>query len=362
MTMVTIKNIRLSFVWTDTLPGLLDGLAPDASLSWLGRRGDYIYKFDLAQTAGSAGPGSQGVPWRAPDSGRAFWRYYFENKRVISITGNQAWKHLTPFREDLVFFAPEGEAFSELRVSGFYFSHGTALVATLNLRHQAITVLECAKRAMALRQDRTLTLPNEPGKRYSLDVLGNELRERLLETRFAGLSSHAGRNQPFSVVTVLEADDVDRLAVAVDGDEIHRALEAMTRWNPNFDVVDLAQSPIAESMIERSGKGLRSDLVYARKSGVAIWLPRQLNGGTEGRKSLSCYHNNILHGSVQVRSLAELIAFTKRETAQGAAASVGNKERSSRAATILGLMKAGKDVTYRSLCLSRQIEETLADF
>ena len=87
-----------------------------------------------------------------------------------------------------------------------------------------------------------------------------------------------------------------------------------------------------------------------------------LNGGTDGRKSLSCYHNNILHGSVQVRSLAELIAFTKRETAQGAAASVGNKERSSRAATILGLMKAGKDVTYRSLCLSRQIEETLADF
>jgi hypothetical protein len=359
--MSMIKNIRLSFIWIDTIPGLLDRLAPGANLAWLGRRGDYSYNFNLAQTSGGVELGLLGTPWRTPESGRAFWRYYFENKKVASITGGQAWKRLTPFREDLVRFAPEGEAYSELRISGLYFSHGTALTVTLNLRHQALTVLEVAKRAMALRQDRVLTLPDAAGKRYSLDVLGNELRQRIHESRFAGLSTHAGRNQPFSIVTVLEADEVDRLAVAIDGDETHRALEAVTRWNPNFDVVDLAQSPIADSIVERSGKGLKSDLVYARKSGVAIWLPRRLNEGKDGRKSLSCYHNNILHGSVQIRSLAELVHFTKRETARGAAPSPSVRERSDRAATILNLMKAGTDLTYRSRCLARQIEQTLAN-
>lgn len=359
--METIKSIRLSFVWTDTLPGLLDGLALGADLAWLGRRGDYIYNFDDAQTTGTAGPTPLGVPWCAPDSGRAFWRYYFENKKVMSVTGIQAWKRLTPFREDLIVFAPEGEAFSELRVSGLYFAHGMAMVVTLNLRNQAMTLLECAKRAMGLRQDRSLIMPSDLGKRYSLDVLGNKLRERIHETHFTGLSAHSGRNQPFSVVTVLEADDVDRLAVAIDGDDVHRTLEAMTRWNPNFDVVDLSQSPIVDSMIERSGKGLKSDLVYARKAGIAIWLPRRLSEGTNGRTSLSCYHNNVLHGSVQVRSLAELVAFTKRETARGSTPSLAIRERSDRAASILGLVRAGKDVTYRSRSLSQQVMQLSAD-
>jgi hypothetical protein len=356
--MATINSIRLSFIWVDTIPGLLDGLAPDAGLAWLGRRGDYIYYFDLAQSPGKVMPWPIGAPWSGLDSGWSFWRYYFEDTNVSSITGNQAWKNLTPFREDLVRFAPDGQAFSELRASAFYFSHGTALALTLNLRHQAMPVLEAAKRAMALRHDRILCLPNEGNQRYSLDVLGNLLREQINGARFEGLATHAGRNQPFSIVTVLEADGVDRLATADDGGDIHRALEAMTGWNPNFDVVDLTQHPITESQIERSGKkGLKSDLVYARKSGVAIWLPRRLNEGKKGRKALSCYHNNMLHGSVQIRSLAELVSFTKRN----AAASGSVKERSARAGTKLALMKAGKGPTYRSLCLARQVDQNLAD-
>jgi len=359
--MATIKSIRLSFIWVDTIPGPLEGPTPDANLAWLGRRGDYTYNFDLAQTSDSLALAPLGLPWRPPESGHAFWRYYFENRKVKSVTGSQAWKRLAPFREDLVHLAPEGEAYSELRVTGFYFSHGTALTVTLNLRHQALTLLDAAKRAMSLRWDRILTLPGPGDKRYSLDVLGNELRHRLLESRFAGMPTHAGRNQPFSIVTILEADDVDRLAATVDGDDTHRALEAVTRWNPNFDVVNLDQSPIANSKVERSGKGLESDLVYARKTGVAIWLPRHLNVGADGRKSLSCYHNNLLHGSVQIRSLAELVHFAKREAARGAAPSLGVKDRSDRAVTILDLMKAGKDFTYRSRCLARQIEHVLAD-
>jgi len=353
--MPTIESIRLSFVWVDTIPGLLDELAPGAALAWLGRRGDYIYEFDRAQSFSIAPPGIR-TPWQGRDSGWSFWRYYFEATKPSSVTGNQAWKNLAPFREDLVQFAPDGEAFSELRVSSFYFSHGSALVLTLNLRHQALTVLEAAKRMMALRHDAVLKLPGD-AQRHTLNVLGNAIRARIHETGFAGLQTHAGRNQPFSVVTVLQADGVDRLAVVAEGDDTHRALEAMTGWNPNFDALDLAQYPIADSKIARSGKlGLDNDLVYARKYGVAIWLPRHLSDTKKGGKPLSCYHNNMLHGSLQIRSLAELVAFANR----GAGVSLAVDQRVQRAETKLDMMKTGKEHTYRSRCLARQVEHVLA--
>ncbi len=356
--MATIKNIRLSFIWVDTLPGLLDGGAAAASLAWLGQRGDFIYNFELAQRTGSVVPWAISTPWRGLDSGWSFWRHYFEDKKASAVTGSQAWKKLIPFREELIRFTPEGEAFSELHASAFYFSHGSALVVTLNLRRQAISELEAAKRAMALRHARILALPDAGNQRYTLDILGNQLRERIHETRFEGVAQHAGRNQPFSIVTVLEGDDIDRLATVEDGDDTHRALEAMTSWNPNFDVLDLTQRPIDDSKIKRSNqKGLKNDLVYARKSGLAIWLPRQLNDGAKGRKALSCYHNNMLHGSVQLRSLAELVYFAKHN----AAASFAVKQRSKRAATILDRLREGKELTYRSRCLARQVEQTLAE-
>ncbi|MCP4326893.1 MAG: hypothetical protein GY791_00440 [Alphaproteobacteria bacterium] len=359
--MPKLNNIRLSFVWVDTIPGLLDGAAPAAELAWLGRRGDFVYEFDRRQQPYPIGDALD-MPWRPPDSGRGFWRHYFEDKRPAAVNGNQAWKNLAPLREDVSRSSPDGEAFTEMRVSALYFPHGMALVLTLNLRDLALDLMAATKRAMTLRHDQVLTLADEPGKRYSLDVLGNTIRDRLRGTHFAGLASHAGRDQPFSVVTVLEAADVDPLAAVVDGDETHRALEAMTGWNPHFEAVDLANAPIAKARVERrTSKGLDSDLFYARKSGVAIWLPRELDRGPKGRTALSCFHNNLLHGTVQTRSLAEFVHWTRREAAKGVALSNAVTKRVQRAETLIAMIKAGKYVTYRSRCLALQIAQALPD-
>ena len=358
--MVAIKNLRLSFIWVDTVPGLLDGAAPQASFAWLGRRGDFIYRFDAAQAA--RGGGQPGVPWSEPDSGHAFWRLYFENKSDLrGITGSQAWKRLAPLRQNLPNGAAAGGACSEIRIAGFYFSHGTALAVTLNLRGQAATTLEAAKLAMKLRHDAVLALPEAPKTLLTLDALAAALRKRMHDKDLAGLAVHPGANQPFSIFTVLEADGLTPLADAQDGDDTHRALEGVTRWNPNFELVDLAQHPLAEALMKPSTHlGLKSDLVYLRRSGAAIWLPRLLHSGEAGRKTLSCYHNNMLHGSIQLRSLVELANFAKSEAAQSRPPSDAVKERADRASTLLRMMQDGKDSTYRSRLLAAEIDQALA--
>lgn len=358
--MVAIKNIRLTFIWVDSIPGLLDGAAPQAPFAWLGRRGDFINRFDTAQAA--RGGDLPGVPWSEPDSGHAFWRLYFENKPDLrGITGSQAWKRLAPLRQNLFNAAGAGGAYSEIRATAFYFSHGTALAVTLNLRGQAATPLDAAKLAMTLRHDPVLALPHAPKPLLTLDALAGVLRKGMHGQNLAGLAVHPGANQPFSIFTVLEADGLTPLDDAKDGDDTHRALEGVTRWNPNFALVDLAQHPLAEALVKPSTHlGLKSDLVYVRRSGVAIWLPRLLHGGEAGRKSLSCYHNNMLHGSIQLRSLVELANFAKSEAAQGRPPSDAVKERAERAGALLRLMQDGKENTYRSRLLAAQIEQALA--
>jgi len=361
--MVAIKNFRLSFIWVDSVPGLLDGTAPQAPLAWLGRRGDFINRFEEAQALGSGcpAPGQPGVPWCEPDSGHTFWQHYFENKSDLrGITGSQAWKRLAPLRQNFQKVTGAGGACSEIRIAGFYFSHGTALAVTLNLRGQAATPLEAAKLAMALRHDAMLALPEAPKTLLTLDALATTLRKRMHDTDLAGLAVHPGANQPFSIFTVLEAEGLAALADAKDGDDTHRALEGVTRWNPNFELVDLAQYPLADALMKPSSHlGLKSDLVYVRRSGAAIWLPRLLASGAAGRKTLSCYHNNMLHGSIQLRSLVELANFVKNESAQGRPPSDAVKERADRASALLRLMQDGKDSTYRSRLLAAQIEQAL---
>lgn len=362
--MVAIRNFRLSFIWVDTVPGLLDGAAPQAPFAWLGRRGDFIYRFDQAQAVHGSQPGvpQPGVPWCEPDSGHTFWQHYFENKSDLrGITGSQAWKRLAPLRRNLPNGVAAGGACSDVRIAGFFFSHGTALAVTLNLRGQAATPIEAAKLAMTLRHDAVLALPDAPKSLLTLDALAAALRKRIHGTDLAGLAVHPGANQPFSIFTVLEADGLTPLSDAKDGDDTHRALEGVTRWNPNFALVDLAQHPLAEALMKPSTHlGLKSDLVYVRRSGAAIWLPRLLHSGQAGRKTLSCYHNNMLHGSIQLRSLVELVNFAKSEAAQGRPPSDAVKERAERAGALLRMMQDGKDSTYRSRLLAAQIDQALA--
>lgn len=357
--MPRIKNFRISFVWIDTIPGLLDNQAPDSEFAWLSRRGDFTVNFDNCQAGRRAG-GGLAVPWLSPDSGRSFWRYYFEDKRLSRVTGNQAWKKLAPLRQDLYRIAPRELDFSELRLSAYCYAHGIALALTLNARGVNLEPLAVAKRAVALRREQLLVLPDQPRPRFSLDVLHKTVRDRLHEEQFQSLDFHSGRNQPYSVVTILEADDVDPTSTVTEGDDTHRALEAMTVWNPYFEATDLNQSPIASARVE-GRKRLDSDLLYARDTGVAVWLPRELASGRKGLTALSCYHNNLLHGSMQVRSLAEFVHWTRRKTANGGAVSNAISNRAERSARLLQMIRSGDYATYRSRCLEKVIDQSLGD-
>jgi hypothetical protein len=79
-----------------------------------------------------------------------------------------------------------------------------------------------------------------------------------------------------------------------DGSPVHRVLEALTGWNENFATMNLQKTiESAKLTIHRRSD---SDLVYARKGGRAIWLPREF-GTSPARPRLSCYHRNITFGS-----------------------------------------------------------------
>src|SRR5437867_1311687 len=127
-----IHDFRLSLIWIETVPDLLDGGAPKAPASFLGNRFAYANQFD----APSSGPGAQlslERPWPVTRA-REFWNLYYEDERPLdALGGKDAWQGVTPFRRRLGQLQPDWPGARLVR-EGFLYPHGVAFVVTLTQR------------------------------------------------------------------------------------------------------------------------------------------------------------------------------------------------------------------------------------
>jgi hypothetical protein len=329
--MTQITNFRVSFIWVETIPAIFaQQVKASSPYAFLGYRGQYAQAFDKLKRP-KGGPQGLELPWPKPQ-------------------GHHYWKRL-PFR------ISSKERSPRVTFEVFYSSQGTALVANAYYRGQPKSLTEIVELAHAIRnRDRFHTDTAQAQSGLSLQSVAEHALATARRAAFGDVEAFAGYNQPFTIATFVQGTVANPAAPIVDGSDEHRVLEALTGWNQNFAIMNLAKTPLQSASLSIHSR-LDSDLVYARGTGRAIWLPR-LFGAPQGRARLSCYHRNVTLASVQTMSLGEFVGWVARRYQRGEAVPDLVQERAKRASRLLGVLAAGeRTATYRTMSITTQVDD-----
>ncbi len=353
---IEIQDLRLSFIWVETILDLLGDSPPaNAPFAFLGDRYAYAQQFEQALHNGD-GAGGLKPPWH--DQGKQyFWTYYLEGRTPGSLNGTRAWKALVPFRAKVPAAVQAAWLSPPLYLEAFFYPHGLAFV--LSARHRApLTLARAVDKAFEVRRSGRFTVSWDGGGNpdiLSLDVLADQALDALRQMAF-GPDAAAGARPatPFTIVTVVNGTGVDPDAPTPDGGEVHRVLEAMTEWRPTYrnDVLP----PLADARL-RTRTAPPSHVLYGRTRGRAVWFPALFVPEAGDLHSLTCYHRNLASVSLQVESLGALLSEIARKIRSAAPLSEGQRECARRAAHILGALYAGNSTTYRSWSPRAHIEQ-----
>ncbi len=351
-----ISNFRFSFIWVETIPSIFaQQLAPTTPYTFLSYPGQYARVFDGVRAGRSMATQSK-LPWPRPQ-GHHFWKQYFGGRHAGAIIGAEAWRKHVPLRDRFpIKLIPDGST-PQLRVifEVFYSPQGIGLIATAYYRSEAKSLFDVATLAHAVRYRRQFhTDADHMAGGLSLQSAAEHALAVVRRQAFGDVEAFAGYNQPFTVTSFVQGE-IDDPAVAVqEGSDEHRVLEALTGWNQNFARMNLTNTPIQSAKLTIHSE-LDSDLVYARKAGRAIWLPREFAEDVQ-RPKLSCYHRNITLASLQTMSLGEFVDWVARRLDRGETIQPLLVERAKRAARVLDVLASGdRTLTYRSMSIDAQI-------
>lgn len=360
-----IDDLRVSFIWTETYLEHLGAAAPDlaaAPLAFLSRQYHYAPRFDeLKAGKGVAAELGLTFPWKR-EADSQFWKSYLNLEALSRLTGQNAWHHLVPLRDKtlIVLEAPwlqPGRFFVEC----FFYPHGIGVVATA-------VILPNDNSGMPLKEAVETTLKLRHGEQYTFDNAGAQVAAALdgaivqnlpkVRAHFLGSAFTPSPQPPpnlFAVSTVIRGDHVAIDVAPKEDDEIHRSLEGMTKWYPNWEVADL--SPLAETRLDRVGKHSPARVIYAPRRARAVWFPDTFRpeGKTKKRGSiLSCYHRNLVLASMQVESLGGLVMKTAAMLHAGVPITSTQEQCARLAVGILGRLYGGMN-SYRSASVRRQM-------
>jgi hypothetical protein len=353
-----IHDVRLSLIWTETVPDLFQNPTPAAPLAFLGRGYSYETRFEQAQNGGSL-PLDLTVPWPKP-SGQRFWTFYLEGAIPGAIGGREAWRHLVPLRMPVSALAQVPWLPGRVGLEAFLFPHGLALVINIevksNLRQgpdkgRPFTLDEALELLFVARKTGKYALqwPGEEAANLTLDPLAERCLGHLRTAAFGPHAKAAARSAiPFSVVTVVRGEGVAVGEQIVEGGPVHRSLEALSRWHEIGP--DSAVPKLADTFVPILKTAEPSHRLHRHARGRAIWYPKLFTDTTPGLHKLSCYHRNLVQMSMQVESLGGLIKVTSARIQQHGLASVpqAQQECARRAAGILSRLYRGDRETYQS--------------
>lgn len=343
--MITVGDLRLSLVWTETSTALLANPQPPVPLAFLGRRSTFEANFTAMQEARKHKTGLI-PPWRL-QPGQKFWTGYLEKREPTTLKGSHAWKYLVPFR---LKFAPglsvdgiPGEGSAE----GLFFPHGHALVVRFRINPPAkVSLHEAVSFAHRLRYGGKIisVQGQQPGTGPApLEAFVNGALAQLRKFARGPSASVGVLTMPLSVVTFVQLNGVD--PTATPDEEVQRALEAVTAWRKTWAYDAL---PKLSDRSINSRRGPAGDVHYAQRRGHAVWYPGPATMSAARLHALACYHHNQTFAALQLESLGELIRTTARAVTEGAKLSDAQDEISRFACGILGRMYAGDLSTYRS--------------
>jgi len=317
-TEININSVRLSFLWAQVLPSLLEKGAPgDSEFAFLTRGYQYQDKFKAALVLDPSASGFQ-VPWM-PERKQQFWMRYLVQGKLNEVGASQAWGTLVPLRTS-VDFRLQADWFNGTSfVDAFYYPFGLALAITFRWEPNQ-SLEQMVPQAYLFRKNGKFALkpglPQDLSLEQVADAILTSLRKRAL-----GEGSSAGLPlpDPFSILTVIQATGGQPEADVTQDKKIMKFLEVVTNWPaaPQF----LQLPPPADVCLRKKRSAPIGSVLYAQERGRAIWFPALFRGETDGstlevaeqsRRSskLACYHRNLLFGSLQTEALGRLIYYT----------------------------------------------------
>ena len=92
-------------------------------------------------------------------------------------------------------------------------------------------------------------------------------------------------------------------------EDIQRALHAVTAWPSPWTLVKPPALALGDNLLPMLGKNLTpACCLYAQPRGRTLWMPPHFDasrkgGGSQKPHTLSCYHRNLVSGTVQAESL-----------------------------------------------------------
>jgi hypothetical protein len=357
---VEVSQFRLSMIWTEAFPFVLDGKANVADdRLFLGRSTQYVARFEREQRLIRQAPyrrnlpgGDLHLPWPGP-WGQRFWMHYLGGMPPGQVEGTSAWNALVPFREKTPGSVNARWLPGSVSHETFLYPHGLGFILNVMFRPRGpVSLTRAIQSAFAARRDRTFSLSLD-GTRRSL--VSEALAADMMDRARAALSSDQAPTrfrkwEPFCVLTVISATGADSRKPPPP--DVVAALDAATSWRRGWDLA----SPPLLGEDNRLPAGAPGDLVYAGWQGRAVWFPRLFDPGRE-QHALGCFHRNLALLSLTVASLSALVLMTDRLIKAGDDIPVRMHECVANAVRLLDDLKEGRRAsTYRSHSPRHQME------
>jgi hypothetical protein len=320
---VSIKDLRVSFIWTETFLELLQSGQPeDYPYGFLGH--NVAYKSRFRQVASRKG-GQDGlhVPWHLP-SQDLFWFYYLGGKELAAVTPLRAWENVVPLRGIIPMYIQSEWAGKNIIRSkeAYYYPFGVAVVFNLGFlgEYSLKEIIDQAQTA-ALTGLYRFGTPGGATRQGKLRNLGQEL---LTATRQFALGAQQPDSviswDPFSITSVIRAAGVDpgvALAETSFGEQIQRLLEGLSNWSPNYESILLPALPDPRYSLDiYRKKASTGDVLYAGKRGRVVWFPGRFTLQSDS-PPLGCYHRNLAIASMHTESLARFLLQIAGKIDQG---------------------------------------------
>jgi hypothetical protein len=315
---------------------------------FLGNDTQYVDMFDKSLWDGANG---LQPPWFKPRED-FFWFYYVEGTQPESINGSKAWKYLIPMRIKVPFKVSAPWFTGRIYLEGFFYPHGIVLVFTAECAEK-LSLENARELSFKIRQDDFFQVTFNDGSTQTLHL--NSLANRAMTfLQQATLGANAKTTYPvsplFSVWTVVRAEGVDPTIPMTDGSNVQRVLEAVTTWNPNFGTANLPDLVTSSAQVRKNRSD--GDVLYANDRGRAVWFPGTFTLPPGPKRSMACYHRNLIYASMQVESLCRFVRETAAEIKQPGEVSKLPPQQYNvvkRAVGILTRLYLGKkETTYRS--------------
>jgi hypothetical protein len=264
------------------------------------------------------------------------------------MVGAEGWRKQVPFRGSLP--RPISVIDREMRVTFevLYAPTGLALVVNAYYRGAALAPAAMATRALAVRYRCRFKSDGAPTAGRVLDATAEDALEMARRYAFGPVEASGG-GQPFTIATVIGGSEVDLTAEVKPGSEEHRALVAMSEWEENPAPSRFSTEALKKATLTGK-KHAVADLLYAARSGRAVWLPREFVGSSRHRTPrLSCYHRNLTLSSAQSLLLGRFVEWVASNQRPPSTVPSLLIERAKRAGQLLSTYAAGElNQTYRS--------------